>query len=105
MLQALDQLAPGRSSNQTPAQILKSAGRPLLEVEVRRKAPGQPDAIYDRLAAGLPCVGGPIFADFVTFSYIAHFVGSNPARGASGSPASSASLIADGASARAPRGA
>jgi xanthine dehydrogenase YagR molybdenum-binding subunit len=46
----------------------------LLEVEVRRKAPGQPDAIYDRLAAGLPCVGGPIFADFVTFSYIAHFV-------------------------------
>jgi xanthine dehydrogenase YagR molybdenum-binding subunit len=74
MLQALDQLAPGRSSNQTPAQILKSVGRPLLEVEVRRKAPGQPDAIYDRLAAGLPCVGGPIFADFVTFSYIAHFV-------------------------------
>src|SRR4029077_17563149 len=74
MLQALDQLAPGRSSNQTPAQILKSVGRPLLEVEVRRKAPGQPDAIYDRLAAGLPCVGGPVFADFVTFSYIAHFV-------------------------------
>ncbi len=74
MLQGLDQLAPGRSSNQTPAQILKSVGRPLLEVEVRRKAPGQPDAIYDRLAAGLPCVGGPIFADFVTFSYIAHFV-------------------------------
>src|SRR6267142_2077883 len=74
MLQALDQLAPGRSSNQTPAQILKSARRPLLEVEVRRKAPGQPDAIYDRLAAGLPCVGGPIFADFVTFSYIAHFI-------------------------------
>jgi xanthine dehydrogenase YagR molybdenum-binding subunit len=74
MLQALDQLAPGRSSNQTPAEILKSVRRPLLEVEVRRKAPGQPDAIYDRLAAGLPCVGGPIFADFVTFSYIAHFV-------------------------------
>jgi xanthine dehydrogenase YagR molybdenum-binding subunit len=74
MLQALDQLAPGRSSNQTPAQVLKSIGRPSLEVEVRRKAPGQPDAIYDRLAAGLPCVGGPIFADFVTFSYIAHFV-------------------------------
>jgi xanthine dehydrogenase YagR molybdenum-binding subunit len=74
MLQALDQLAPGRSSNQTPDEILKSVGRSLLEVEVRRKAPGQPDAIYDRLAAGLPCVGGPIFADFVTFSYIAHFV-------------------------------
>jgi xanthine dehydrogenase YagR molybdenum-binding subunit len=74
MLQALAQLAPGRSSNQTPAQILKSVGRPSLEVEVRRKAPGQPDAIYDRLAAGLPSIGGPIFADYVTFSYIAHFV-------------------------------
>jgi xanthine dehydrogenase YagR molybdenum-binding subunit len=74
MLQALDQLAPGRSSNQTPAQILKSVGRSSLEVEVRRKAPGQSDAIYDRLAAGLPSLGGPIFADYVTFSYIAHFV-------------------------------
>jgi len=74
MLHALAQLAPGRSSNQTPAQVLKSVGRASLEVEVRRKAPGQPDAIYDRLAAGLPAIGGPIFADYVTFSYIAHFV-------------------------------
>ena len=74
MLQALAQLAPGRSSNQTPAQILKSVGRASLEVEVRRKAPGQPDAIYERLAAGLPSIGGPVFPDCVTFSYIAHFV-------------------------------
>ena len=74
MLEALARLAPGQSSNQTPAQILKSAGRPSLEVEVRRKAPGQPEAIYERLAAGLPSIGGPIFADYVTFSYIAHFV-------------------------------
>jgi len=35
---------------------------------------GQPDTIYDRLAAGLPCVGGLSSADFVTYSYIAHFV-------------------------------
>jgi xanthine dehydrogenase YagR molybdenum-binding subunit len=74
MLTALAELAPGTSSNQTPAQILKAAGRPSLEVEVRRKAPGQPDAIYERLAAGLPSIGGPVFADFVTFSYCAHFV-------------------------------
>src|SRR5882757_1970680 len=57
MLQALDQLAPGRSSNQTPAQILKSAGRPLLEVEVRRKAPGQPDAMIG-WQQGFPVSGG-----------------------------------------------
>jgi xanthine dehydrogenase YagR molybdenum-binding subunit len=74
MVKALAELTPGTSTNQTPAQILRSAGRPFLEVEVRRKAPGQPDAIYDRLAAGLPSIGGPVFADFVTFSYIAHFV-------------------------------
>jgi xanthine dehydrogenase YagR molybdenum-binding subunit len=74
MLMALAELTPSAYSNRTPAQILKAAGRPSLEVEVRRKAPGQPDAIYDRLAAGLPSIGGPVFADFVTFSYIAHFV-------------------------------
>jgi xanthine dehydrogenase YagR molybdenum-binding subunit len=74
MVKALAELTPRPSTNQTPAQILRSAGRPFLEVEVRRKAPGQPDAIYDRLAAGLPSIGGPVFADFVTFSYIAHFV-------------------------------
>lgn len=43
-------------------------------MEVRRKAPGQPDAIYERLEAGLPSIGGPVFADCVTFSYIVHFV-------------------------------
>src|SRR5258705_2496288 len=73
MLQALDQLAPGRSSNQTPAQILKSCGRPLLEVEVRRKAPGQPDAIYDRIAAGLPCVSRRHLPGFVSTRSIRHF--------------------------------
>jgi xanthine dehydrogenase YagR molybdenum-binding subunit len=74
MLKALAELTPSGSRSRTPAQILKAAGRSFVEVEVRRKAPGQPDAIYDRLAAGLPSIGGPVFADFVTFSYIAHFV-------------------------------
>jgi xanthine dehydrogenase YagR molybdenum-binding subunit len=74
MLKALDELAPGGPPGRTPAQILKAAGRPSLEVEIRKKAPGQPDAIYGRLAAGLPSIGGPIYPDFVTFSYIAHFV-------------------------------
>jgi len=74
-------------------------------VEVRRKAPGQPDTIYDRLAAGLPCVGGPIFADFVTYSYIAHFVevSVEPGTRRIRVRASSASLTAGGSSARAPR--
>jgi xanthine dehydrogenase YagR molybdenum-binding subunit len=74
MLTALAELAPGGPAGRAPAQILQAAGRPLLTVEVRRKAPGQPDAIYERLAAGLPSIAGPVFADSVTFSYIAHFV-------------------------------
>jgi xanthine dehydrogenase YagR molybdenum-binding subunit len=74
MVNALADLDPGGAAARTPAHILKAASWPSLEVEVRRKAPGQPDAIYDRLAAGFPSIAGPVFADFVTFSYIAHFV-------------------------------
>jgi xanthine dehydrogenase YagR molybdenum-binding subunit len=74
LLRALAELAPSGSRGQTPTQILKAAGRASLEVEIRSKAPGQPEAIYGRLAAGLPSIGGPVYPEFVTFSYIAHFV-------------------------------
>ncbi len=69
-LAALSSGAP----NKEPVQILREAGRTELTVEVDGKAPGQPDAIYDRLKAGLPSMGGPVYPDFVTYSYIAHFV-------------------------------
>ena len=74
MRKALSELAPDDIAGRTPAQILKAAGRPSLEVEILRKAPGQPDAIFGRLRSGLPSIAGPVFADYVTFSYIAHFV-------------------------------
>jgi xanthine dehydrogenase YagR molybdenum-binding subunit len=74
VLKALAELSPHEAPGRTPAQILRAAGRSSLEVEVRRKAPGQPDEIFGRLVAGLPAVGGPIYPDFVTYSYIAHFV-------------------------------
>jgi xanthine dehydrogenase YagR molybdenum-binding subunit len=74
LLKALSELVPGGMSNQTPGQILKSAGRQSFEVEVQKKAPGQPNTIFDRLKSGLPSIAGPIFPDYVTFSYIAHFV-------------------------------
>lgn len=74
MLNALSELAPDGVSGRTPGQILKAAGRSFLEVEIQRKAPGQPDAIYERLRAGLPSIAGPNYADYVTFSYIAQFV-------------------------------
>ena len=74
MLKALAELAPDAPAGRTPAQILKAAGRTSLEMEIRKKAPGQPDAIYGRLAAGLPSIAGPVLPEYVTFSYIAHFV-------------------------------
>jgi xanthine dehydrogenase YagR molybdenum-binding subunit len=74
LLNELAALSSEEISGRTPAQILKSAGRPSLEVEIRRKGPGQPDEIFDRLTAGLPSISGPRYPDFVTFSYIAHFV-------------------------------
>jgi xanthine dehydrogenase YagR molybdenum-binding subunit len=49
-------------------------GKSPLEVEVQRKATGQPDAIFGRLRAGLPSIGGPVYEGYVTFSFIAHFV-------------------------------
>jgi xanthine dehydrogenase YagR molybdenum-binding subunit len=74
MLKALAALPPGGPPGRTPAQILKAAGRASLEVEVRKKGPGQEDAIYGRLAAGQLSFAGPVYPDFVTFSYSAHFV-------------------------------
>lgn len=73
LLKALAELSPGLPGR-TPAEMLKAAGRSSLEVEVQRKAPGQPDAIFGRLRAGLPSIGGPVYGSYVTFSYIAHFV-------------------------------
>jgi xanthine dehydrogenase YagR molybdenum-binding subunit len=43
-------------------------------VEIQTKAPGQADAIYDQLAAGRLSFAGPVYPEFVTFSYSAHFV-------------------------------
>jgi xanthine dehydrogenase YagR molybdenum-binding subunit len=74
MLKALNELSPSTAAGQTPAQILKAAGRSKLEVESRHKGPGQPEDIYDRLKAGQLAIDGPIYPGFVTFSYIAHFV-------------------------------
>jgi xanthine dehydrogenase YagR molybdenum-binding subunit len=74
MLKALAELSPRGAAGRAPAEILKAAGRRSLEVEVQTKAPGQPDAIFGRLRAGLPSIGGPVYGSYVTFSYIAHFV-------------------------------
>ena len=74
MLLALRDLVPAGTVPRSPADALRAVGRRSLDVEIRRKAPGQPDAVYERLMTGLPAAAGPNYPDFVSFSYIAHFV-------------------------------
>jgi xanthine dehydrogenase YagR molybdenum-binding subunit len=73
MLKALAELSRG-DERRTPPEILEAAGRQSLEVEVQSKGAGQPDAIFQRLRAGLPSISGPVYGSHVTFSFIAHFV-------------------------------
>jgi xanthine dehydrogenase YagR molybdenum-binding subunit len=74
MREALRRLQPNTTDGTSPRQILGEAKRPFLEVEARHKAPGQPDAIFERVATGLLAFVGPEYPDFISFSYIAHFV-------------------------------
>lgn len=69
-LRELDASAPPRAF----ARVLRAAGRTTLDVEGRHKAPGQPDAVYQRLQQGLPAAAGPSYPEFTSFSYIAHFI-------------------------------
>jgi xanthine dehydrogenase YagR molybdenum-binding subunit len=74
MLAALHHLNPDGDPRRSPDRILRDAGRPFLEVEMRRLPPGLPDAAFSRLSDGLLAIAGPDYPDFVSFSHIAHFV-------------------------------
>ncbi|TWF80270.1 xanthine dehydrogenase YagR molybdenum-binding subunit [Pseudonocardia hierapolitana] len=52
-----------------------AAGRPRVDVEATTVGAGQPtEPVVDRLRTGLVTIAGPEYPEFVTFSYIAHFV-------------------------------
>ncbi len=74
MLAALHRLHPDGPPGRSPDQILRDAGRPFLEVETRRLPLGLPDAAFGRLTKGLLAIAGPEYPEFVSFSYITHFV-------------------------------
>lgn len=69
-----DALRDGRPVHGNLHQMLARWRRPHIEVEVRLQAPGQPDAVFQRLQRGLPAAGGPDYPAFVSFSHVAHFV-------------------------------
>jgi xanthine dehydrogenase YagR molybdenum-binding subunit len=74
MLAALHRLSPDGVPGRSPDQILRDAGRPFLDVEVRHLPVGLPDAAFGRLTDGLLAIAGPEYPDFVSYSYVAHFV-------------------------------
>jgi xanthine dehydrogenase YagR molybdenum-binding subunit len=58
----------------TAIQLLRRSGRSKAQAQSRNRAPGQPEQVFARLNGGLPAAGGPVYPDFVAFSFIAHFV-------------------------------
>ncbi|MDR6887227.1 MULTISPECIES: xanthine dehydrogenase family protein molybdopterin-binding subunit [Variovorax] len=66
--------AAGDANGATAGALLRASGRPFAEAESRMRAPGQPEQVFGRLTGGLPAAAGPVYPDFVAFSFIAHFV-------------------------------
>ncbi|AUX47018.1 xanthine dehydrogenase [Sorangium cellulosum] len=74
MSQELARLAGDGPASRTFQQILRDAGRSHVDVEARHRAPGQPEAIFDRVAQGFVSAAGPAYPEFVSMSYCAQFV-------------------------------
>jgi xanthine dehydrogenase YagR molybdenum-binding subunit len=55
------------------AAAVQRAGHPV-EVEVSTLGPGQPPEALDQAKAGHLAISGPVFPEFSTFSWVAHFV-------------------------------
>ena len=65
---------PEPRSGRPPHEVLAATGRVAIEVEARHRAPGHPEEIFEALLTGHPAPAGPLYPEFATFSYIAHFV-------------------------------
>ncbi|KYF69837.1 xanthine dehydrogenase family protein molybdopterin-binding subunit [Sorangium cellulosum] len=74
LLEELRRLAGSGPADRTFQQILRDADKPHVDVEARHRAPGQPEAIFDRVALGHVSAVGPAYPEFVSLSYCAQFV-------------------------------
>ncbi|MGN9781214.1 xanthine dehydrogenase family protein molybdopterin-binding subunit [Nonomuraea sp. ZG12] len=68
---ALDNTEPGDVD--IPAAV-RGTGEPVVTAEATTLAPGQTPQILQQLDNGLLAYAGPVYPEFVTFSWIAHFV-------------------------------
>ena len=68
------ELLEGRSVPGNLHRQLAAVRRPFVEVEISRVAPGQGARDLATLRAGGMAITGPVYPDFTSFSYIAHFV-------------------------------
>lgn len=64
----------GHKPGVTALELLQASGRSAAQAQSRHRAPGQPEQVFGRLIGGLPAAAGPVYPDFVAFSFIAHFV-------------------------------
>lgn len=74
LLQQIRGFDPDLGTDRLPHEVLAATGHDSVEVEARHRAPGQPEEIFDRLVQGLPAAAGPLYPEFASFSFIAHFV-------------------------------
>ena len=56
------------------AEAVAATGKQAVEVEVNSLGVGQGPEMLDHAKAGLVSIAGPVFPEFSTFSWIAHFV-------------------------------
>ena len=68
------ELLQGRTVAGNLHQQLAAVRRPFVEVEISRVGPGQGPRDLATLRAGGMALSGPVYPDFTSFSYIAHFV-------------------------------
>jgi xanthine dehydrogenase YagR molybdenum-binding subunit len=73
LLAELRKVNPEASGANIGATV-QASGRSQISAEVRHKPPGAPDQIFDRLRGGNVVSQGPVYPDFVSMSYAAHFV-------------------------------
>jgi xanthine dehydrogenase YagR molybdenum-binding subunit len=72
VLEAADKLLA--ELGEDPWAALASRGIDHYEARIERRAPGQPEQLANALHAGRPAPWGPVYGEFVSYSYVAHFV-------------------------------